>query len=475
MKGIQLLFLTACSAGVALHAQLPYTVKQYADRVEKNVIYGIDTAFDGSIDTLKLDLYTPAGDDNCRRPIVVVVHGGAWLGGDKAGGSIPAICREFTSRGYVAASINYRMGMHPASYYVPYALCVQEKCSYVADTSEWYRACFRAMQDLKSAVRFMKQRGAIDSTDHNNVFLLGESAGAFTSLLGGWMDNDGEKPAACYAIADAPLPDDDLKSCVAGTTSRKRPDLGSTDGKGNMGMYHAKVKGVAAFYGGVLDTSIFRQTDVADTPLLYLFHQTCDVIVDNNKGRLFNKVYQYCYDPVNLCMPFTSGPVSWGSTAIQSYIAGMGSAGPTVKYTLLTSGGAYSCNAGSNCHGIDQIALRMKEVADFFAPVIQASGNTPGMGNCYFAVKDMIEKHRYFHVYPNPSSGQLTISGIDTGQGNAITCILSGMEGKVLYSAKIDTENNTCKFKVPEQVNPGVYCLWVSNQYHSECLKLIIE
>ena len=53
---------------------------------------------------------------------------------------------------------------------------------YPADTAEVYRALYRAMQDTKTAMRFLKARSAQDSTNRDAVYIVGESAGAFTAL-----------------------------------------------------------------------------------------------------------------------------------------------------------------------------------------------------------------------------------------------------------------------------------------------------
>jgi acetyl esterase/lipase len=54
----------------------------------------------------QLDLYAPRVAR--RRPIVVYVHGGGWMEGDKRDG-IRRKARLFTGAGYVFASVNYRL------------------------------------------------------------------------------------------------------------------------------------------------------------------------------------------------------------------------------------------------------------------------------------------------------------------------------------------------------------------------------
>src|SRR5690606_21395902 len=59
----------------------------------------------------KLDVYLPpAWTPGDRRPAVVWIHGGGWLGGDKAARREVAVCREFATMGFVAVSVNYQLG-----------------------------------------------------------------------------------------------------------------------------------------------------------------------------------------------------------------------------------------------------------------------------------------------------------------------------------------------------------------------------
>lgn len=56
----------------------------------------------------RLDLYTPTGAQRGSRPVVVYVHGGGWQQGDKRN-QILKKANLFTGRGYVFASVNYRL------------------------------------------------------------------------------------------------------------------------------------------------------------------------------------------------------------------------------------------------------------------------------------------------------------------------------------------------------------------------------
>ncbi len=100
---------------------------------------------------LLLDLYLPEGAGPF--PVIVWIHGGGWVGGDKDGG--PAI-RQM-SRGYAVASINYRLS---------------------------YEAKFPAqIEDCKAAVRWLRANAATYNLDANRIGAWGSSAGGHLAAL----------------------------------------------------------------------------------------------------------------------------------------------------------------------------------------------------------------------------------------------------------------------------------------------------
>lgn len=77
-----------------------HNVSRYAVQSEFNVVYGIQPSWRGSMDTLKLDIFKPIGDQNTNRPVLFLVHGGGFSGGNKA--DVKALCETYASRGVVA-------------------------------------------------------------------------------------------------------------------------------------------------------------------------------------------------------------------------------------------------------------------------------------------------------------------------------------------------------------------------------------
>ena len=109
----------------------------------------------GGHERQRLDLYTPEKADG-PLPVIVWVHGGAWMGGAKDAG-VPAL--PFVGKGYAVASINYRFSQH---------------------------AAFPAqIEDCKAAIRWLKANAKAFDLDPERIGVWGASSGGhLVTLLG---------------------------------------------------------------------------------------------------------------------------------------------------------------------------------------------------------------------------------------------------------------------------------------------------
>jgi acetyl esterase/lipase len=109
---------------------------------------------------LKLDLYYPTQSTAQRFPVIVYIHGGQLLFGDKAApaGSAAGMWKSAaTPRGYALVSINYRLGP-------------QHK--------------FPAMiEDAKCAIRFLRANAATYGIDPDRIGVTGTSSGGYLAAL----------------------------------------------------------------------------------------------------------------------------------------------------------------------------------------------------------------------------------------------------------------------------------------------------
>lgn len=133
---------------------------------------------------LRLDLYRPR--DAGPMPLLIHVHGGAWVNGTKRmGGPIqdyPALLAQLAAHGYVVASIEYRL-----------------------DGEAKFPA---AIQDVKTAIRFLRRHAQDYGIDPARAGIFGESAGGQLAALAG---------TSCGVAALAPpaeTGDDRISDCV---------------------------------------------------------------------------------------------------------------------------------------------------------------------------------------------------------------------------------------------------------------------
>lgn len=111
--------------------------------------------------TQRLDLYTASSTDTNAiqeaHPVVLFLHGGSWVHGDKNLSDHMPLVKVFLEKGYYVASVNYRL----------------------TEESPWPAQ----INDCKSAVRFLRSNADIYNIDSDNIFVFGESAGAHLALM----------------------------------------------------------------------------------------------------------------------------------------------------------------------------------------------------------------------------------------------------------------------------------------------------
>ncbi len=113
MKKLLLTTLLFSLAYFTSNAQCPsgrYIVKSFAVDTIKDILYGSNTATSGTGTTnLYMDIYQPSGDVLPERPLVIFAHGGTFIAGDRKTTDMIKICAGLAQRGYVCASIEYRL------------------------------------------------------------------------------------------------------------------------------------------------------------------------------------------------------------------------------------------------------------------------------------------------------------------------------------------------------------------------------
>ena len=405
-----------------------------------NIVYGTAIDFGGQNRLLRMDVSIPANDTppTCGRPLLIAIHGGAFMGGSKSTGAPPFLMKEFAQRGYVAASINYRLGMFQTASAINCNI-PNWNCLNMADTAEWFRAVYRGMQDAKGAIRFLLNQKDSLKIDPKNVFVVGESAGGFIALATAFIDDTLEKHPSCYGINAVARPNAIYESpCLVSTghttslsaLNLSRPDLGSIDGDLNPTNVNYTIKGVGSIYGAIT-YDYFSKYAYSKSPVIYAYHQPNDLIVPYKQQRIFHD-YNICAQgfPAN-CQSIVSRPYVYGSSGIFNLIKKLK---PTVPQlpdylfdsTLNTANCAMQVsNPALTGHAIDQGKLRSKNMANFFSKQIDTSA-----ANCLPSAIQTVEQKTIFSVFPNPSSGIVNIQL--NANINKWTIQLKEMSGKTL-------------------------------------------
>jgi acetyl esterase/lipase len=88
---------------------------------------------------LYMDIFEPSGDTLDQRPLIILCFGGGFLSGSKDHWSIRLLAQELAKRGFVTATMDYRLGMN------------------IFDRFLAMRAVYRGVQDGRSAVRFFRR------------------------------------------------------------------------------------------------------------------------------------------------------------------------------------------------------------------------------------------------------------------------------------------------------------------------------
>ncbi|MBN8867925.1 MAG: alpha/beta hydrolase [Solirubrobacterales bacterium] len=144
-------------------------------RVLSDIDYNLDATGPSQPGANCLDLYLPPEPDGAGqglRPVVVWVHGGGWMNGDKKN-RMTDKARLFNDLGYVVASLNYRLS---------------PDISGGGFDGSFDPGRVRApdhVRDVAEAIRWLSRNVASHGGDPDRIVLVGHSAGAhLVSLLG---------------------------------------------------------------------------------------------------------------------------------------------------------------------------------------------------------------------------------------------------------------------------------------------------
>ncbi|MFM7218520.1 MAG: alpha/beta hydrolase fold domain-containing protein [Bacteroidota bacterium] len=339
-----------------------------------NLPYGSALNSSGTYTQLLLNVYEPAGDTAATRPLIVWAHGGSFVTGTRTDPDIVSLCQSFAKRGYVCASIEYRLGIP----FPPSQLGATQ-------------AVYRATQDMKAAVRYFRKDAATTNTfriDPSTIFVGGSSAGGFMALQHAYLDDASEIPAGIDTVA-----------------------LGNLEGNSGNPGYPSEINAVVNLCGALGDKNYLQP---GDEPLCSMHGTT-----DNTVPYATSTIYLYGVYPIM---------VIDGSYSVNERADLIGV--PNVMYTYYGAGHVpYLSNSA-------YMDTTVRFVSNFLYGQLGCSPTDPTpLPNTFLstAVQDVSTASKV-DVFPNPSSTTWNIhdaSGIEVVQ-------VSDISGRVVYSNTLD-------------------------------------
>lgn len=137
---------------------------RYLNKVFKEVDIKGDINFaqsvneNGTLESLKLDVYAPKGDEKLNRPVILWIHGGGFRpGNDKTQSYIVELAKRFAMKGYVGISMDYRLRETPM------------------DNMD--KTIFDAVEDAGKALIWLRENAEMLKVDPSKITVAGGSAG----------------------------------------------------------------------------------------------------------------------------------------------------------------------------------------------------------------------------------------------------------------------------------------------------------
>ncbi|MDR9415408.1 MAG: alpha/beta hydrolase [Gracilimonas sp.] len=125
--------------------------------IQRNLVY---KSTDNRV--LRLDVFTSQLREENTRPTVLLIHGGGWISGNKS--LLHPLAKEIADHGFAAIAIEYRLSL---------------EAQYPA-----------AVQDIKTAIKWIKDHAHDFNIDSERIAILGTSAGGQLAALVGTTAKD---------------------------------------------------------------------------------------------------------------------------------------------------------------------------------------------------------------------------------------------------------------------------------------------
>jgi len=194
MKRIFTLLLFAMLTTVGLQAQRYLSEVFTSVNVQHDIPYGsnftvltVGVTGHTARQPLVMDVYTPNGDTETNRPVILYFRTGDFLPNPQNGGTTGTrydsiaveLCTRLAKMGYVVANVDYRLGWNPISPDINVRI------------STLINAAYRGVQDSRACVRYFRksvENGNPFGICPNKITVFGEGTGGYISLATSTLD-----------------------------------------------------------------------------------------------------------------------------------------------------------------------------------------------------------------------------------------------------------------------------------------------
>lgn len=212
------------------------------------VKFGEGTTVGGNNKELFLDVYSLKDGTTQRKPLIIIAFGGSFVSGNRT--QLGPLCTILAQRGYVVASIDYRL----------YDLPLEPPPS----TAQMLDEVVKAMLDVQAATDFLYDDAVNANTyeiDTNWIIVGGISSGAIATMNFAMLDKSDAIGPGLQAALDANLP-------LKGITNDN---------------HRTPIAAVLNFSGAMKNA---EHIDVNDPPVIS-FHDDGDEIVPYGRDNIF--------------------------------------------------------------------------------------------------------------------------------------------------------------------------------------------
>jgi Secretion system C-terminal sorting domain len=510
MRKIYAIFFLFISMGVhSLSAQTRYLDEVFTNvNVDTSVMYGVNaTVLYYSVigqavpQPLMMDVYSPAGDVETSRPLMIYLHSGNFLpdnyttGGTRRDSSVVELCSRFAKMGYVVASCDYRLGWNPLD------------TSQDGRVTTLINAAYRGVQDCRTAVRYFRKSfqdaGNPYGIDTSRIVVTGQGTGGYIALANATLDTytDVVLPKFTHIVqtpgGPVTLPmvlesiNGDIDGTTFGTTAGfVAPGTEDTLCYPNHVGYASNVHATMNMGGALGDSSWF---DAGDGPFIS-FQVPSDPYAPYGDGMVivpgFNlnvvevsgslTVQQLAaqFGNNDVFLPMESSSINASFTAgANLHNNGLYGLYPFVRPVTQPADSSpwdwWATTDESSATGLmmnpDMSAAKGRAFCDtiqhYSAPRLMCALNLPN-SPCIQSVSE--NETAAFMVYPNPTNGAFVISAG------------AGIESMVVYDSVGQMVErmvglNATQINVDEHLSPGLYVIEVLSKGRKTTQRIVIQ